>query len=232
MQDGILPGFAGYETGQAAMGDGFDLVRRLTGHVDFEELDMAAGLVEPGASGLLCLDWYNGCRTPLMDGSVAGGMIGLTLDHGPEHMYRAALEASAFGLRWIVDTLRDGGAGVERFVATGGLPMHNPLFAKIAASVLGEPIAIHAAEHGPALGAAILGALAAGSMRGGFDDPGEAVHAMAGRGSVLPAPRVIRPVPAWVTRYDEVYRVYRRFADEQMKSGSSTRLLFELRHKL
>ena len=88
------------------------------------------------------------------------------------------MEASAFGLRWIVDLLRENGVPVKKFVATGGLPHHNPLLVEIYADVLGEPISVHPSKHGPALGAAILGALAAGE-RTGFRSAAAAVRAMA-----------------------------------------------------
>jgi L-ribulokinase len=226
VRDGILPGFAGYETGQAAMGDGFDLVRRLTGAGDFVALEAAAERprVGAGADGVLCLDWFNGCRTPLMDGSLSGGFAGLKLHHGPEHLYRAALEASACGLRWIVETLREGGVPVERFVATGGLARRNRLFMKIVASVLGAPVLIHGAEHGPALGAAILGALAAGAGEGGFDDVQQAVETMAGAKSAVPAAERVEPVREWARIYDRLYKRYRRWAEEAARSGSVMRM--------
>ncbi len=210
VKDGILPGFYGYETGQAAMGDAFDLVRRLTGHADFAALDRMAAEVPPGSGGVLAIDWFNGCRTPLMDGSLRGAFLGLTLETRPEQVYRATLEASAMGLRWIVDTLREGGVPVERFVATGGLAGKNPLFARITASALGAPIDIHPAEQGPALGAAILGALAAGA----FGSAQEAVESMAGKKSVLGAPRRVEPDRAWTAAYDRLYATYRRATSE------------------
>jgi L-ribulokinase len=82
-------------------------------------------------------------------------------------------------LKWIVDLLRNSGVPVERFVATGGLPHHNPLLVQIYADVLGEPIGVHPSEHGPALGAAILGVLAAGPEAGGFANSSQAIAAMA-----------------------------------------------------
>lgn len=225
VRDGILPGFYGYETGQAAMGDAFDMLRRLVGHADFRALDRLAADVPPGSGGVLALDWFNGCRTPLMDGALAGGFLGLILETRPEQLYRAVLEASAFGLRWIVDTLRDGGVPVKRFVATGGLPNRNPLFLRIVASALAEPVHIHAAEHGPALGAAILGALAASKSGGGYDDPRAAVDAMAGAASALPPPRAIPPDPEWARASETLYRHYRRLAEELARPGSVLRAL-------
>jgi L-ribulokinase len=225
VKDGILPGFYGYETGQAAMGDAFDWVRRLTGHADFRTLNTLAERLSPGAGGVLVIDWFNGCRTPLMDGSLSGGMLGLTIETRQEQVYRAALEASAFGLRWIVDTLRGGGVPVERFVATGGLPSSNPLFARIVASVLGQPVTIHGAQHGCALGAAILGALAAGKDAGGFSEVGDAVASMAGSRSALSAAHVVDPDPAWSATYSRVYPLYRALADNLAGEGSVLRRL-------
>jgi L-ribulokinase len=131
VEDGILPGFVGYETGQAAVGDAFDWLRRMLGARSFDSLNARAADVNPGADGVLCIDWLNGCRTPLMNGSLTGMFTGLTLSHTPAHFYRALLEGSALGLRWIVDLLREHGVPVERFVATGGLPHQNPLLVQI-----------------------------------------------------------------------------------------------------
>ena len=107
VQGGILPGYFGYETGQAAVGDAFDWFRQAVGHKKFDQLNKRAAAIAPGAEGVLCMDWFNGCRTPLMDGTLKGAFTGLTLNHGPEHLYRALLEASGFGVRWIVDLLQD-----------------------------------------------------------------------------------------------------------------------------
>jgi L-ribulokinase len=207
VKDGILPGYFGYETGQAAVGDAFDWLRQLTGRGDFAALARAAAALPPGAEGVRCVDWFNGCRTPLMDGTLKGAFTGLALHHGPGHLYRALLEASACGLRWIVELLRDGGVPVKTFVATGGLPHHNPLVVQVCADVLGERITVHPSRHGPALGAAILGALAAGA----FPSPGAAVRAMA-----TPRPgtaAVFQPNRAHRAAYDALYREYRRLGD-------------------
>ena len=179
VEGGILPGYFGYETGQAAVGDAFDWCRRLVGHKTFTRLNRAAAKVPAGADGVLCLDWLNGCRTPLMDGGLQATAAGLALRHGPEHLYRAVLEGSAYGLRWIVDVLQEGGVPVRRFVATGGLPHHNPLLVQICADVLGRKITVHPCQHGPALGAAILGIVAAGRSVTGFSSSRAAIRAMA-----------------------------------------------------
>lgn len=222
VKDGILPGFYGYETGQAAVGDAFDWLRRLTGHRDFSRLSSQAAALAPGADGVRCIDWFNGCRTPLMDGTLKGAFTGLALHHGPGHLYRALLEASACGLRWIVELLRDGGVPVNRFVATGGLPHHNPIVVQVYADALNAPIRVHPSKQGPALGAAILGALAAGA----FPDSAVAVRAMATprRGTE----RVFKPQRAHAGTYDGLYAEYRAAAAYfsgaagPMKKGIST----------
>lgn len=211
VRDGILPGFVGYETGQAAVGDAFDWLRRLTGQRDLARLSKEAASLPPGADGVLCLDWFNGCRTPLMDGSLTGAFTGLTLRHTPAHLYRALLEASACGVRWIVDLLREHGVPVRRFVATGGLPHHNSLVVEVYADVLGAPVTVHPCKHGPALGAAILGALAARE----FSSPTSAIRAMA---TARSAP-VVKPRREHRATYDCLYARYRQLAERFSKSS-------------
>ncbi|MEY2879306.1 MAG: Ribulokinase, partial [Verrucomicrobiota bacterium] len=218
VRDGILPGYFGYETGQAAVGDAFEWLRRLTGQSDFAALAREAAALPPGAEGVTCVDWFNGCRTPLMDGTLKGAFAGLALHHRPAHLYRALLEGSACGLRWIVEGLRDGGVPVRKFVATGGLPHHNPLVVQVCADVLGETITVHPSKQGPALGAAILGALAAGAFR----SPGDAIRAMAvpKRG----AARAVKPNRARHAKYEAVYGEYRRLAGFLATPAAPTRL--------
>lgn len=207
VKDGILPGFYGYETGQAAVGDAFDWLRKLTGAENLQQLSAEAAGIAPGSEGVLCVDWFNGCRTPLMDGRLRGAFTGLALHHRPAHLYRSLLEASALGLRWIVETLREGGVPVKKFIATGGLPHHNPLVVQVYADALGESILIHPSKHGPALGAAILGALAAGV----FSSPAAAMRAMS-----VPKPGaalLYKPNRDCRKVYDSLYADYRGLGD-------------------
>jgi L-ribulokinase len=211
VKDGILPGFYGYETGQAAVGDAFDWLRKLTGSSNFDQLSRGAAQLSPGADGVMCVDWFNGCRTPLMDGTLKGTFTGLALHHRAEHLYRSLLEASAFGLRWIVELLRDGGVPVKKFVATGGLPHHNPLVVQTYADVLGEPVMVHPSKQGPAVGAAILGALAGNA----FNSPAAAIRAMS-----TPAAgqaQIHKPTKSHRRAYDKLYIRYRELADLRLK---------------
>ncbi|MEM6472460.1 MAG: ribulokinase [Planctomycetota bacterium] len=209
---GILPGMFGYETGQVAVGDAFAWLLKLLNLDSFEQLGHDAMALPPGAHGVACMDWMNGCRTPLMDGKVKGAFTGLSLGTTPVHLYRSLLEASAFGIRWIVDVLRDGGVPVHSFVATGGLPHHNPDVVQIYADVLGQSIEVHPSHQGPAVGAAVLGMVAAGRSKSGFEDVSQAATAMA---SVPDAEKhVVRPNQEHNAAYQELYRRYRELANK------------------
>lgn len=116
----------------AAAGDAFDWLRRTLGKNSFAELTAQAASRPPGAEGVLCMDWFNACRTPLMDGHLTGAFTGLKMSHGPAHLHRALLEASAFGVKWIVDLLQEHDVPVKGLTATGGLPHHNPETTKLA----------------------------------------------------------------------------------------------------
>ena len=204
VRDGILPGYFGYETGQAAVGDAFDWLRRLTGQSDFQQLSAQAAALPPGADGVRCLDWFNGCRTPLMNANLTGAFTGLALHHGPAHLHRALIEATACGVRWIVEILRDAGVPVRQFVATGGLPHHDPFLVQVYADILGEPISVPSNTQGPALGAAILGALAAGA----FESAPAAIRAMTQGISS----RIFQPNPTAAQTSDTIYADYRKLA--------------------
>ncbi|MFG0284153.1 MAG: ribulokinase [Phycisphaerales bacterium JB039] len=223
VRDGILPGHYGIETGQAAVGDAFDLARRLTGR-PFSELEPAAEDAGPGADGLLCVDWFNGCRTPLMDGALTGGYVGMRLEHGPGHLYRATLEGVAFGLRRIVETLEAHGAAVERIVATGGIAHKSDLFLRIVASSLGRPVFVPDVEHAVAAGAAVLGAVAAGADRG-FASAAEAVEALIGSPWKRQTTRRIDPDSDWQASYHDLYALYRRTTEQWSAPDAATRAL-------
>lgn len=211
VQDGILPGFFGYEAGQAAVGDAFSWLARLTGSKDLATLGRGALAVAPGAEGVRCIDWFNGCRTPLMNADLRGTFSGLGLNHRAVHLYRALAEATACGARWIIDQLQHGGVPVDNLIATGGLPHHVPGIIQVFADVLDQPIMVHPSRNGSALGAAILGALAAGA----FQSPQEAITAMS-----APAPGTAQtfvPVSANRHLYDQLYAEYREACDATSK---------------
>jgi L-ribulokinase len=125
------------------------------------------------------------------------------------------LEASAFGLRWIVGLLKEHGVAVDKLVGTGGLPHNNPLLVQIYADVLGQPITVHPSKQGSALGAAILGVLAAGKQASGFSSPAGAIRTMAAPRKNVPGrePILVRPQKNRQNQYESVYQDYRNLAD-------------------
>ena len=220
VEDGILPGFFGYETGQAAVGDAFAWLVE-TFHLSHADMTSRAAALSPGSGGVLALDWLNGCRTPLMDGRLSGAFVGLTLGTKPEQLYRALIEATAFGVRWIVETLRAGGVPVRHFVASGGLPAKNPLMMQVYADVLNEPIRLAASDQSVALGAAILGCLAAGPARSGHADAAAAIRAMARQREDL----LYRPNPSAAAGYEKPYGMYRTLAGDEGALAPVMRML-------
>ena len=171
---GIIDGLWGYEAGQSGVGDIFAwfvessvpgeyfaaaAARGLDIH---EHLSALAVNQRVGEHRLVALDWHSGNRSVLVDHDLSGVIIGLTLSTRPEDIYRALVEATAFGTRKIVETFQDAGVAVDEFVAAGGL-LKNDFLMQIYSDVLGMPIAVLDAEHGPALGSAIHAAVAAGA---------------------------------------------------------------------
>ena len=218
--DGILPGYFGYETGQASVGDAFAWLVE-TFQLSHEALSREAATLPPGSDGVLAIDWLNGCRTPLMDPNVSGAFVGITLSTRPEQMYRALIEGTALGVRWIVETLREAGVPVRRFVASGGLPQKSPLLMQIYADVLNEKIALAESDQSVALGAAILGCIAAGPQVTGYAEVSQAIHAMARQREDL----VYRPDLDARRAYDKLYPLYRRLCDPNGATASVMRQL-------
>ena len=218
VEGGILPNFFGYETGQASVGDSFAWVAKLL-NISHQELNERAAQLPPGSGGVLALDWLNGCRTPLMDGRLSGSFTGITLSTRPEQLYRAMMEATAFGVRWIVETLRDGGVPVREFVASGGLPAKSPLLMQIYSDVLSATIKLPETDQSVALGAAILGCIAAGSQTTGYRTIADAIHAM----SRLRTDQQYQPNPKAKKQYDRLYALYRDLADPKGRLTAAMR---------
>lgn len=132
----------------------------------------------PGESGLLALDWWNGNRSTLVDADLTGMLLGMTLLTKPEELYRALVEATAYGTRMIIETFRESGVPIEELYAAGGIAEKNPFVMQIYADVTNMDIKISGSPQAPALGSAIFGALAAGKENGGYDDVTEAAAHM------------------------------------------------------
>jgi L-ribulokinase len=212
---GIIPGYFGYEAGQSCVGDHFAWFvdncvpaayareaadKAITVH---ELLEAKAARQLPGEHGLIALDWWNGNRSVLVDVDLTGLLIGATLATKPEDIYRALIEATAFGTRMIIETFEESGVAVNEIVATGGLPDRNKLLMQIYADVTGREIKIAAATQTPALGSAMFGAVAAGKGAGGYDTIEAASAAMSRLRD-----EVYTPIPEHTAVYDELYREY------------------------
>ncbi len=218
-RDGILPGLYGYEAGQAAVGDMLAwFVRTLGAGDDYESIEPLAADVEPGASGLVALDWFNGNRTILADADLTGSILGLTLQTTPAEIYRALLESIAFGNRRIMDNFTDHDLALDRIVACGGIAERSPLTMQIIADVSGRMIDVPASREVPARGAALFGAVAAGA----FADIGAAVQAT--RPAIA---RTFAPNPDASAVYERVYPIFRAFHD--LLGRSQPALLHELK---
>jgi L-ribulokinase len=215
VDDGILPGFFGYEAGQSCVGDHFAWFVENCVPAAYQEeaqqrsiqlhklLEEKAAALKPGESGLLALDWWNGNRSVLVDVDLTGLLIGQTLATQPEEIYRALIEATAFGTRVIVEAFAQNDVPVYEIVATGGLPEYNPLLMQIYADVTGREVMVAASKQTPALGSAMFGAVAAGKANGGFDSIFEASQSMAHLRE-----ECYRPIPENKAVYDRLFKDY------------------------
>lgn len=215
VEDGVVPGYFAYEAGQAAVGDIFawfvnqcvplyihEEAKNLNRSVHKLLEDKASKLV-PGESGLLALDWHNGNRTPLVDASLSGMIIGQTLSTRPEEIYRALIEATAFGTMLIIDTFRNKGIRVDELYACGGLPHRNQLLMQIYADVTDMEIKVSSSTITPAIGAAMFGAVAAGTENGGYDSIFEAAEKMSSLQE-----KTFKPITGNVRVYKKMYEEY------------------------
>lgn len=236
VEDGIVPGLFGYEAGQVGVGDIFawfvDKCVPPAYHQEAAErgrslhtiLAEKAARQRPGQHGLLAVDWWNGCRTPLVDADLSGLLIGATLATQPEDIYRALIEATAFGTRLIIEMFVDSGVEVNSIVTGGGLTK-NEFLMQLYADITGRDIAVAGSPLASALGAAMLGAVAAGASGGGFDSLAAASASMA-----PPAEKVYRPIAEHVNTYHALYVEYRRLVNSFGRGENNVmKVLRELR---
>lgn len=211
----VMSGYYGIEAGQSAVGDIFlwfvnNLVPEKYGTTTdekFASLNEAAAHLKPGETGLLALDWNNGNRTILVDVRLSGLLLGQTLHTQPHEIYRALLEATAFGALEIIDRIEEYGVPIREVVNCGGLASKNPLLMQIYADITDRPMKISRSDQTPALGAAIFAAVAAGEKAGGYATTGDAEEAMTGTG------KVFEPIKANHEVYMELYALYRQMHD-------------------
>jgi len=211
----VLPGYYGIEAGQSAVGDIFlwfanHLVPDKYGkntEEKFKNLDMEASRQKPGEHGLLALDWNNGNRSILVDVRLGGLIVGQTLHTRAHEIYRALIEATAFGALTIINRIREYGVAVEEIVNCGGLANKSPLLMRIYADIIGSPMKVSRSDQTPALGAALFGAVAAGKELSGFSGAEEAQAVMTGTGEVYEPREANRRV------YQDLFRLYSRLHD-------------------
>lgn len=220
VEDGILPGYMGYEAGQSCVGDHFEwFVKNCVPAEYMQEakdrgMDIHALLSEKaeklavGESGLVALDWWNGNRSVLVDVDLTGMIVGMTLLTKPEEIYRALIEATAYGTRMIIETFEESGVAIRELYAAGGIAHKNPFIMQIYADVTNREIRISASSQTPALGSAMFGAVAAGKERGGYDSIVDAAKEMARLKDV-----VYTPIPENVEMYNKLYAEYKLLHD-------------------
>jgi L-ribulokinase len=220
VEDGVIPGYMGYEAGQSCVGDHFEWFTENCVPASYLEEANARGInihqlltekaskLQVGESGLLALDWWNGNRSTLVDADLTGVLLGATLLTKPEEIYRALIEATAYGTRMIVETFRNNGVPVNEVFAAGGIAEKNTMMMQIYSDVLNMDIKISASSQTPALGSAMFGAVAAGKDRGGYDSITEAAKDM-GRVKEY----IYQPIKANAEVYNQLFNEYARLYD-------------------
>lgn len=215
VEDGVLPGYFGYEAGQSCVGDHFAWFvdnclpasyyedAKAKGVNIHKYLREKAEVLKVGESGLVALDWWNGNRSCLVDVDLTGMMLGMTLQTKPEEIYRALIEATAYGTRKIIETFEENGVPVDEFYASGGISQKDPMTMQIYADIIKKPIKIAGSTQGPALGSAIFGAVAAGKANGGYDNPFDAAKVMGNLKDIE-----YHPIKENSDVYDKLYAEY------------------------
>ncbi|MBC7810358.1 MAG: ribulokinase [Burkholderiales bacterium] len=216
VRDGIIPGYYGYEAGQSGVGDIFAWFVENAVPPEYHEaanaaskdlhqyLEHEAAKQKPGESGLIALDWWNGNRSTLVDADLTGLLIGATLATRAPEIYRALIEATAYGTRTIIEAFEQRGVPINELVAAGGLPEKNKLLVQIYADVTGKPMKLSGSPQAPALGSAMHAAVAAGI----YPDIEAAAKTMS-----RIRDEVVHPIPENQAVYDQLYAEYKTLYD-------------------
>lgn len=209
----VIPDMWGFEAGQSAVGDIFNW------YVDYiqpggkingshEELTKKAVNLKPAQSGLLALDWNNGNRTILTDPRLTGAIIGLTLHTKPEEIYRALIEATAFGALTIFNRFEEYGVKINEVINCGGIAEKNPMVMQIYADITGREMKVSRSSQSCALGSAIAAAVVAGKKAGGYDSFAAAQKAMCGVKA-----KTYKPIAKNQKVYAQMYKLYKKMHD-------------------
>lgn len=211
----IIPDLYAYEAGQTAVGDLFEYVAKQApydyvkaaesrGISIFDLLNEKAAQLYPGESGLIALDWHNGNRSVLSDSNLKGSLFGMTLQTRHEEIYRAYLEATAFGAKMIMQQYQGWQMEVDHVFACGGIPKKNGLLMEIYANILNKKITVIDSEYAPAIGAAILGAICGGA-HSDFNSAIEAIKE--------PVLYQVEPDPQQARTYKKLFSAYKELHD-------------------
>ena len=209
---GVFPGSRTLAAGMATSGALTGWLRAIAGDPPFEQLVGEASAVPPGSGGLVVLPYFAGERTPLYDPAARGLILGLTLSHSRGHLYRALLEATAFGVRHILEALERAGGAPQRFVAVGG-GTKGGLWTQIVSDVIGRPQEIPAQTIGASYGDALMAAIGAGFV------PADSTWSR--------VENVVEPSEATRAVYDELYAIYRSLYPATMEQAHSLAALQE-----
>jgi len=216
VRDGIIPGYYGYEAGQSGVGDIFAWFVNNAVPPEYHEAAQAADMdlhqyleteatkQKVGEHGLIALDWWNGNRSTLVDADLTGLLVGATLATRAPEIYRALIEATAYGTRTIIESFEGRGIPVHELVAAGGLPEKNKLLVQIYADVTGKPMKLAGSGQSPALGSAMHAAVAAGV----YPD----IHAAAEKMGKI-KDEVVHPIAENKAIYDQLYADYKTLYD-------------------
>ncbi|MCE0484963.1 MAG: ribulokinase [Methylacidiphilales bacterium] len=207
----ILPGYYGIEAGQSAVGDIFNWFVEVVCQGDAKlhaELTREAAAMKPGQSGLLALDWNNGNRTILVDPRLTGLLLGQTLHTSRAEIYRALIEATAFGARAIIERLEEYGVSIRQIVCCGGIAEKNALLMQIYADITGRVMQVAGSSQACALGSAVSAAVLAGKEKGGHASFSEAQAKMTRIKDVSYTPNATNH-----DVYNQIYALYRELHD-------------------
>lgn len=204
----VVPGYFGIEAGQSAVGDMFNwLVNYIQPHgskYSHSVLNEEASKLKPGESGLIALDWNNGNRTILVDQQLTGLLVGQTLYTTPPEMYRALVEATAYGALTIINRYEEYGVKIAEVVNCGGIAEKSALVMQTYADITGRPMKISRSAQTCALGSAIAAAVVAGAHK----NFAAAQKAMTGL-----KPKVYKPNPKAHAVYKKLYALYKQLHD-------------------
>ena len=216
VHNAVIPPLYTYEAGQACCGDHFDwFVKNGVPAAylrDAEQRGMGihaylrekANKLRVGESGLLALDWFNGNRSVLSDGNLTGMILGMTLRTKPEEIYRALIEATAYGTRMILETFEKSGIRIDRIIASGGIAEKDAMMMQIYADVINRPITVSDAKYSASCGSAMYAAVAAGL----YSDIADAAKHLAPKTG-----KTYLPINENVAIYDRIYTEYKVLHD-------------------